>query len=778
MATNEQSPGLLHTHWPIAPDEEEVTPAPGPLKAKRRMGRPPGSRTRISHGHISADEFSVLRAVAQGVDLTLAARQYLLWPGRAPELIALKKIYGELLQRVEAAAQSLPDDKTARRMVRDLLNLQTVVDAAPPGPETAQAAPTVAAPAIAVAVAPPAEPKGMTLEEFASQFDDDMYSESELIELYMEEHGQVGAAAVDHVPNLPVTEVPVDTLPAQMDISEAKALPDSDVARESAAGMSAARRMELLLDAIDWLGKELGKEPVREHLVEQWIRVSAKQRQALNEAGVITLGNLVDWMSLRGEEWFSSLPGYGATRSAGLQRWLARWSIVPGQGLPAVGVGKTAGAVIRKDSGGYSLEPLTEATWPDALRGEYGKYRSHQPNTLEANNDLEAVKAWYQIIEEKAGPTQIAYRRAIERLSLWAVHERKLGLSSLSTPDLLEFRRFLMAPPPHWVQGAKDGRTKATGDWRPLRGPLNDKSLNVTFAAVGSMYKCWVDKNYITSNPAQGISGPKRKEATMDVMRSFSDESLEVIGNTFASIKDGPAKRRLAAILQLLNAAGLRRNEVATSTWGDFQEMRIGGRDTKEVALKVIGKGKTERIIPINSATMQALVAHRDDRRELVSKQKLPLFASVKDEDLPLIGVLDERWIGMMDKRLQRRRDANLTAVITSEEAEEGGNSDAFSVNRNGALSASALYTLLKKFFGQCSATAGENPLDKNSVFHRASTHWLRHTFAHHALAASEKDLTVVQALLGHKSITTTAIYVKADLSQRKAATDKIKPIV
>lgn len=777
MATSEQPAGLLYTHWPVASDEEEDSPAPDPLKPKRRMGRPPGARTRISHGHISADEFSVLRAVAQGIDLSVAARQYMLWPGRAPELIALKKIYGELLQRVEAAAQSLPDEKTARQMVRDLLNLQAVVEANPPAqaPEPAQ----VVALAQETAIASPAEPKSLTLDEFAAQFDEDMYSEAELIELFEEEHGPTGAAAeVQRAPPLPTDDASAPKLPAQMDISEAKAPPSSQAERVSVAGMSNAKRVELLLEAIEWLGAALGKEPSREHLVEQWIRVNPKQRQALNLAGVITLGNLVDWMALQGEEWFSNLPGYGAVRAKGLQLWLARWKIVPGQGLPALSVGQSSGAVVRKDSGGYSLVPLTETTWPDAMRGEYGKYRSHQPNTLEANNDLEAVMAWYQIIEEKAGPTQIAYRRAIERLSLWAVHERKLGLSSLSTPDLLEFRRFLIKPPPHWVQAPKDGRNNATGDWRPLRGPLNDKSLNVTFAAVGSLYKCWLDKNYITSNPAQGISGPKRKEATMDVMRSFSEESLEVIGNTFAAMKDGPAKRRLAAILQLLNAAGLRRNEVATSTWGDFQQMRIDGRDTKEMALKVIGKGKTERIIPINSATMQALLAHRDDRHELVIKKKLPLFSSVKDEDLPLIGVMDERWIGLMDKRLQRRRDANPTAAITSAVGEEGGNSDGFSVNRNGALSASALYTLLKKFFGECSATAGEDPLDKNSVFHRASTHWLRHTFAHHALAASGKDLTVVQALLGHKSITTTAIYVKADLAQRKAATDKIKPIV
>ena len=55
------------------------------VKPARRRGRPPGSQTRIAHNNATADEFAMLRAIAQGVDLTVAARQYMLWPGRAPD---------------------------------------------------------------------------------------------------------------------------------------------------------------------------------------------------------------------------------------------------------------------------------------------------------------------------------------------------------------------------------------------------------------------------------------------------------------------------------------------------------------------------------------------------------------------------------------------------------------------------------------------------------------------------------------------------------------------
>jgi site-specific recombinase XerD len=45
-------------------------------------------------------------------------------------------------------------------------------------------------------------------------------------------------------------------------------------------------------------------------------------------------------------------------------------------------------------------------------------------------------------------------------------------------------------------------------------------------------------------------------------------------------------------------------------------------------------------------------------------------------------------------------------------------------------------------------------------------------------LKATGKDLTVAQSLLGHSSINTTAIYVKADMQARAAAVNAVRPSV
>src|SRR5690606_41309343 len=62
------------------------------------------------------------------------------------------------------------------------------------------------------------------------------------------------------------------------------------------------------------------------------------------------------------------------------------------------------------------------------LLGDDGLFRSHRPNTLKAHTDREAVQAWFATLAEKSAATQDSYRRAVERLILWALVERQ-------TPD-------------------------------------------------------------------------------------------------------------------------------------------------------------------------------------------------------------------------------------------------------------------------------------------------------------------------------------------------------
>lgn len=79
---------------------------------------------------VTADEFALMRAVAQGVDLSVAARQYLLRSGRMPETKALLLWFDQLLVRVASAAATLPEAER-QTALRGLRLLQPAAEVAP-----------------------------------------------------------------------------------------------------------------------------------------------------------------------------------------------------------------------------------------------------------------------------------------------------------------------------------------------------------------------------------------------------------------------------------------------------------------------------------------------------------------------------------------------------------------------------------------------------------------------------------------------------------------------
>jgi len=786
----------------VIDEEPQVAPESGkPSKAskpKRRRGRPPGAKTQVAHEHVTADEFAVLRAVAQGMDIAAAARQFLRWSGRAPERPDLLQIYSELLSRIEAGAQAFLDPKLARRMVRDLLNHQTVV----PEVTTALEAGTTEVHSstqvdgdTALPMTPPPplnlprKPSRPTLEEFSAQFDEDMYSEAELIELYEEAYSDEHDASSSEAVPQALVELDIEQLLNVEPVS--KASHDSGVAAgetanqvvfaEALAAKSLSQRVEIQLAAIKWLEERLGKRPARNHQVSQWIKLDSAQRQALREVGVVSLGDLVDWMSLQGERWVKKLPGYGVSRGRSLVQWLSRWPIEPREGLkplpflegsPTPSTGRALSAVAGTEIGaGGRLAPLLAMDWPVSLNGASGEFRSPSANSLSAHNDQEAVHAWFRLLKDKSPHTQAAYRRAIERLILWAVHERGLALSSLTELDMQDFKEFLCHPPSHWVQEPKADRGRGARTWRPLKGPLNQVSLNVTFAAVSAMYAHWMESRYTTLNPARKLIGKRTDELSMDVRRSFTDQDREVIARTFDKMPDTPAKRRLRAILLLLEMGGLRREEACKATWGQVQPVRIDGRLTNDMCIEVVGKGNRQRFVPLHDDVVEALREHMKDRKALMEQRKMLQFKTIPDNEQPLLGVLDDRWILAHDKQLEKRRASDAPDILPM----DARGVPKFTVNKNGALSVQSIYQILKDFFSDCSEMAGESVTDKRGTFRRASTHWLRHTFAHHLLKETDRDLALVQTVLGHKSITTTAIYVKADLEERVKGVKKLR---
>jgi len=162
--------------------------------------------------------------------------------------------------------------------------------------------------------------------------------------------------------------------------------------------------------------------------------------------------------------------------------------------------------------------------------------------------------------------------------------------------------------------------------------------------------------------------------------------------------------RRDRAILELLYASGLRLAEVESL---DLDSIDLSGR-----MVRVIGKGRKERLVPFNRSTETALRVWLKDQPTIASRGASATRTRRRDDRQPL-------FLNFRGQRLSGR-----------------------SIDR-----------LLRRYVQQCSTHTGVSP------------HALRHSFATHLLQRGA-DLRTIQELLGHSRISTTQRYTHVNAAQ------------
>ena len=247
--------------------------------------------------------------------------------------------------------------------------------------------------------------------------------------------------------------------------------------------------------------------------------------------------------------------------------------------------------------------------------------------------------------------------------------------------DLREFFSFL------------DGKALAEVDPLAIRGflaHLKSRSqakatLSRKLAALRSFFKYLTRENYLKTNPVLGISTPKREKK----LPHFLDVNEVTHLLEAPSGKNWEGKRD-RSILETLYSSGVRVSELVGLNRGDV--------DLVSGLLKIRGKGKKERIVPVGEKALQAVRGYLESAaahfRGKTDGAQAPLF-----------------------------------------------------LNRSGRrLTDRSVRRMLVKYARRISL--------KNDV----SPHTLRHTFATHMLDRGA-DLRSVQELLGHANLSTTQIY-------------------
>ncbi|MEJ2695052.1 MAG: tyrosine recombinase XerC [Candidatus Sulfobium sp.] len=158
-----------------------------------------------------------------------------------------------------------------------------------------------------------------------------------------------------------------------------------------------------------------------------------------------------------------------------------------------------------------------------------------------------------------------------------------------------------------------------------MRGGLNKTTAGRRLASVRSFLKYMHREGYIKSNPAKLVSTPKTQAALpqfLSVDDAFS--LLEKPGGI------GFVQARDRAILELLYSSGLRVSEIAGLNTEDV--------NAREGLVKVRGKGRKERILPVGGKAVEAIKSYLVEKI-LLKRKSRSLFLNRQGTKLSERGV-------------------------------------------------------------------------------------------------------------------------------------------
>ena len=229
---------------------------------------------------------------------------------------------------------------------------------------------------------------------------------------------------------------------------------------------------------------------------------------------------------------------------------------------------------------------------------------------------------------------------------------------------------------------------------------ITSKTINRKISALKSFFKQQLKQQVISVSPMATIVSPKiNKRLPQYVEKKDIDTLFDYV--EFPDDWNGITQKLL---LGLLYNTGMRQAELV-----NLKESQV---DEFNCALKVLGKGSKERIIPVSKQLMKLLQHY--------IKQKHSVFPG-----------------------------ANQIYLLVKEDGEK--------------VYAKYVYLAVKKY------------LSLVTTIDKKSPHILRHTFATH-LTNNGADLNAVKELLGHSSLAATQIYTHNSIEKLKDVYKKAHP--
>jgi integrase/recombinase XerC len=270
-------------------------------------------------------------------------------------------------------------------------------------------------------------------------------------------------------------------------------------------------------------------------------------------------------------------------------------------------------------------------------------------------------------------------------------------------------------------------------DVSTLRGWLASQhqagAARATLARRGAAARAFTSfahrRGWLAADPGPHLGTPKARHVLPQVLRREEIDAVlagceDRAAREFASGQHSAAAlaMRDAAVLELLYASAIRVSELC--------DLNAGGLDAERRTVRVLGKGRKERVVPVGVPAVRAVARWEEAGR--------PVLANARSGPALFLGARG----GRLDPRTARRivharlRDASLAAEGSAGEA---------------------------------------GPQDVRD----AGPHAIRHTAATHLLEGGA-DLRSVQEILGHSSPATTQIYTHVTAERLKAGYRQAHP--
>jgi integrase/recombinase XerC len=168
-------------------------------------------------------------------------------------------------------------------------------------------------------------------------------------------------------------------------------------------------------------------------------------------------------------------------------------------------------------------------------------------------------------------------------------------------------------------------------------------SIARKISTLRSFFKYLVKEERISSNPAKTVSSPKVEKmlpTALTVDETFRlVESTKGIPGTPPSEKEKKRRLRDLTILELLYSSGLRVSELVG--------LNANQLDPELGIVRVMGKGRKERIVPVGKKAVEAVKNYLEERGTLETES--PLFVNARG------GRLTVRSVGRLVKEYTRR---------------------------------------------------------------------------------------------------------------------------